>query len=616
MRPQADEHVGDIGGLFVKIASVEKYVDLLVALLRAANIEDALAGAIFVQSTKKWLSPRSPTTPSLTAEPDTDALAALVAAKFSESLAKHFREKFVRSPQHVIELMGQLLQNFAAEHESKTKVIDEGNLPSRENLKRLTHPSPATHDKDNDVNSQDLVSFAISILHTLLTSPDFKKTAQIAVIIESMLPVIRYLAKTKHVAPLINNAATNLLQLVQPAAISSPITDPQAQNRMTLKTALEDLGSPEPPDRVWALSTIRRLVEDPIAFFIIDVPSLTHTLLSTSVADAESYVHTAAIPVIVSLAVRASNPTIRILVEAFLDTDERSLRLKKEREVGEALDFRLRVGEILHNVLTEDKFWDANTDVGAKYASVRLIVEAMLNVASRRGQRKQTLTKRDERERTEQRQQEEGEAAWGGPIPNLLDAATGDVAEQAEREALFKVVQGWEDTGLEEDVRVRASAMSVLRSVMERRLVMLGQVTVDAALQTVLLILTMETGEVKGILRRAAVLVVMGLLKGMDGLLEDGQEDTVGMGSTQMEEVERVMQWAMDEDADGLVRDHASSVVESMDTWRLKKLYRVRDAGANLGPDLSLEGHMQGLTVQLLADRGGRAKKSLVEEIE
>lgn len=616
MRPQASKHAGDMEGLFGRIASVEKYVGILVALLREADIEDALAGAIFIQSTKKWLSPHSQTTPSLTVEPDTDPLSALVAAKLSESLATHFKEKFARSPQHVVELMGQLLQNFASEHRNRIKGLENSNRPSREILKRLTHRSPAIYDEAGDVNSEDLVSFAISILSTLLSSPDFKRTPQIADIIEAMLPSIRYLANTNHNLPLITNAATNLLQLVQPTSVSSTAPDPQLQHRVTLQNALEDLASPEPPIHVWALSTIRRLVEDPVAFPIIDVPSLTHALLSTSVADAESYVHTASVPVVVSLAVRASNPTIRILVEAFTDTDERSLGLKKEREVEEALDFRLRVGEILDNFLAEDAFWDASTGVGAKYASVKLIVEAILSVASRRGRRKQTLGKRDERTRMEQRQQEEGEAAWGGPIPNLLDPAADDVAEQAERDALFKVVQGWEDTGLEEDVRVRTSAMSVLRSVMERRLGMLGQVAVDAALQMVLLIVTMETSEAKGILRRAAVLVIMGLLKGMDGMLEDGRESAAGLGLKQMEEVERVMQWATEEDTDGLVRDHAGSVVEGMETWRMNKLYRVRDAVPHLEGNLSLEGHVRGLTVQPLADKGGRAKKGLVEEIE
>jgi hypothetical protein len=148
--------------------------------------------------------------------------------------------------------------------------------------------------------------------------------------------------------------------------------------------------------------------------------------------------------------------------------------------------------------VAEDAFWLSNATVSAKYASLKFVIEATLSLASRRGQRKQTLVKRNELLEVERKQQEEGEAAWGGPIPNLLDPDAGNAAEQAERDALLKIVQGWEDTGLEEDVRIRASGLSVLSSVLEKRIELLSQVTVDAALQMALLIVTMETGEAKG----------------------------------------------------------------------------------------------------------------------
>ncbi|KAJ4354398.1 uncharacterized protein N0V89_006134 [Didymosphaeria variabile] len=619
-RIQANDDVGNMGDLLARMANVDQYVGLLVSLLVEANVEDSTAGAIFIQSTRQWLSPGSQSATSLTNEPDLDPLSALINAKFSEALATQFKEKFARSPQHIIELMGQLLQNFVAEHQTRTRNLKNRDEPSRANLGKLVQHASATQVEGNDGGSEDIVSFAISITSTLISSPDFKRTPEIAKVIDAMLPSLQYLSQANYevsIPPLISNAATNILQIIQPATVPTPAIDPQVQHRAILKTALTDLTSPEPPNRVWALSTIRKLIQDPVAFPIIDVPSMTHTLLSASVADTESYVYTAAIPVVVDVAVRAPNPTVRIIVDAFVDIDERSLRLRKEQEVEEALNFRLRLGETLNNFVLEDAFWLSSTAVSAKHASLKLIVEATLSLASRRGQRKKTLAKRNELFEAEREQQEEGEAAWGGPIPNLLDPDADNPAEQAERNALFKIVQGWEDTGIEEDVRIRASALSVLSSVLEKRLELLSQVTVDAALQIVLLIVTMETAEAKGILRRAAVLAVMGLLRGMDGLLQDGKESVAGLGARQTEEVERVLRWARDEDVDGLVRDHATNVVEGLETWRMKKLYRIRDEGLRLGPDLGFEGNLQGLNVQPLSGQRDTGRKGpIVEEIE
>lgn len=619
-RTPVNDDMGNMGGLLARIAKVDQYVTFLVSLLGEANVEDSIAGAIFIQSTKHWLSPESRSATSLTIELDVDPLSALIDAKFSEALATQFKEKFARSPQHIIELMGQLLYNFVQEHKTKIQDLRNKNKPSRANLGKLAQSPSTTQAESNDSGSEDLVSFAISIIGTIISSPGFHRTPEIAEVIDSMLPSLQYLSQSGlelPLTPLIRNAASNILQNITTTSAPTPAADPQAQHRATLKTALTDILSPEPPNRVWALSAIRKLVQDPLAFPIIDVPSLAHTLLSASVADAESYVYTAAIPAVVELVIRAPNPTIRILVDAFVDIDERSLRLKKDKEIEEVLDFRLRVGEILNNFVSEDAFWRSDVAVSAKYASLKLIIEALLSLASRRGQRKKTLAKRNELLEAERKQQEEGEAAWGGPIPNLLDPDADNAAEQAERDALFKIVQGWEDTGIEEDVRVRASALSVLGNVLEKRLELLSQVTVDAALQMVLLIVTIETVEAKGILRRAAVLVAMGLLRGMDGLLEEGKESVAGFGARQMEEVERVMRWARNEDVDGLVRDHAGSVVEGLETWRMKKLYKIRDEGLRLGPDLGLEGHLQGLNIQPLSgQQDTRRKGPIVEEIE
>jgi hypothetical protein len=617
-RVTAVKDTADTGDIFFRIGSLDQRVNLLVSLLAEANIEDNILGTIFLHTMRKWLAPSRSTNPSLTHEPDTDPLLALSNAKFGQAMASKFEDKLARSPHHIIELVDQLLRNYIDEHQTLSKKLKRVNKPSRASLSNLIQlPSTSLPKSENE--NDDIASFALSILNTLIASPDFKRLPETTNLLDSILPSLQYLAQTSDIppiSPLIANAATNVIQIVQPTSAPTISVDPQAEQRAILKTALADLTSPEPPNRAWALSALRKLIQMPTSFPVIDVPSLTQAILSASVADPDSYVYTAAIPVLVALTIRAPNPTVKIIVNAFTDVDERSLRLKKDKEIEQALDFRLRVGEIINNIILENQFWYSHTG-SINLSTLRLIVEATLSLASRRGQRKETLAKRNQLLDLEIKQQEEGEAAWGGPIPNLFDPDAENPVEQAERNALFKILQGWEDTGLEEDVRIRVSALSILSTVMEKRLALLDQTTVDAVLHIILLILTMEQGVAKGILRRAGVFVVMGLLRGMDALLEDGKESNAGLGVKQMEEVERVIRWAGSEDKDGLVRDHAGSVLEGLETWRMKKLYKVRDESFRLGPNLGLEGNLRGLDIRPLQGSEGEGTTGrIVEEIE
>ena len=344
-------------------------------------------------------------------------------------------------------------------------------------------------------------------------------------------------------------------------------------------------------------------------------------ILSASLADPESYVHSAAIPVLVSLALTAPHPTLKILIDAFQDVDELSLSLtggrmtsEKERELQESLDYRLRVGEVLSTILLSDDFWFSKTDVDVKYAAIRNLTDACLSLASRRGQRKQTQKSKQAVSLQIVQQQQEAEAAWGGPIPNILEPdRAASAQDQKDYEALSKIVKGWEETGVEEDVRIRASALSLFGIVLEKRGHFVGQASVDAGLQIVLLVLTAETAEPFFILRRAAVLVVMGLLRALDKSLDAGEAGPVDLGMRQQDEVERVLRWVRGEDKDELVRDHAASVIEGLETLRMKKLYRVRDECVRLGPNLGLEGGLRGLNV---TPAGEEKRRMVMEEIE
>ncbi|KAF2189557.1 hypothetical protein K469DRAFT_658488 [Zopfia rhizophila CBS 207.26] len=627
-RKTDDSGPAGMGCLLSHIEKLDDRVASLVTFLAEANIDDDVAGIIFLNTTKRWLSAGQTTQEpkaSLIHDKDADPLGTLADAKLSEAMATKFKDKLARSPRHIVELVGQLVQEFVSEHKSKSNKIANSNNPSRANLGNfvdLQSKSGQPLAIGSDSEAEDLVSFALSILSTVVTSPDFKKNPDTSQLFSTILPSLQYLFNPQQILPLppaIKNAATNLISILQPApeSASPHPKDDTVHYRTTLHTALSDLTSSEPPNRTWALSALQKLMNDPTAFPLIDVPSTTHMILSSAIADSESYVYTAAIPVLVSLATLSPNPTVRILTDAFMDVDERALRLRKEKETQKALDYRLRIGEVLNQFVLADEFWSVRGgNVGSRYGTLKMLVETTLSLAGRRGQRTASLERRNEIAALERKEQEEGEKAWDGPIPNLLADENENPAEQKEREALAKIVEGWQDTGIEEDVRIRASTLSILGSVLEKRLQSVNQPVVDAALQMVLMILVMERGNEKEILRRAAVLVVMGLLKGMDGLLEEGNKSVVGLGLKETEEVERVMKWVRDEDGDALVKSHAENVLEGMETWRMKKWFGIKEQ-VILGPDLGLEGNLRGLNVNpLVGERESGWRAPIVEEIE
>ena len=70
-----------------------------------------------------------------------------------------------------------------------------------------------------------------------------------------------------------------------------------------------------------------------------------------------------------------------------------------------------------------------------------------------------------------------------------------------------------------------------------------------------------------------------------------------------------------------MVRDHAATVLEGMDTLRMRRLYKIRDAGGvGITSDLGLEssGGLRGLDVNVTPAVGndGQKRRLVVEEIE
>ncbi|KAH9870765.1 hypothetical protein IAQ61_006243 [Plenodomus lingam] len=633
---------GEISGpsamssILTRIENLSTRVELLAFLLVDADIPDAIAGTIFLMVTKRWLSPAKKATASLTYETDTDLLAPLIDAKLSEMLAIKFKDKFARSPRNIIELMAQLIQNTVDRYKLKlpagSKSLAASCAMFEHIVKQKDGDQREAHAAGGDTTDDDLVTYALGILNALMSSPGFQQSPEIIAALNTTLPSLTYLTQqhsNADISTLIRSSASTLLQLISAlnssaTATTTPFIDPLSDYRATLKTVLSEITSADPPNRVWALSTLHSLIRNPIAFPVVDIPSLIHMLLSSSLADPESYVHTAAAPVILSLAIRIPTFVVKTITEAFLDIDEVSLKSghgkeaeEKERALQESLDYRLRIGELLHTIVLSQELWQGpSSNKGTHYETLRQIFKACLVLASRRGRRHDTQTSRILISNASRRIQEETEEAWGGPVPNVLEPEGHDPKDQAELDALSNILREWEDTGLEEDVRIRTSALSVLSTVLEYRLDLLPQAMVDTSLQMVLTMLPMETSRGKAMLRRAGLLVLLGLLRGLDTALDEDRGGVADVNIMQQREIEKIIRWVKDEDGDALTRGHAASVLEGLETMRMKKLYRIRDGGLRLGPNLELEGKLRGLDVTPGGNRDTTTRGTMVEEVE
>ncbi|KAF1834215.1 hypothetical protein BDW02DRAFT_344277 [Decorospora gaudefroyi] len=456
IRHRSGEKSGGMDSIFAQISGLDTRVKLLVSLLRDAKISDDVAGSVFLAATKAWLVPAKSNKTSLMDDDSIgDPLSALTNAKLAEALAQIFQENFARSPQHIVELMAQLIHNFVGEQKARAEKAEAG-LSTRAMLGKIVQKSEGEAvDEEGDSEDEDLVSFALSILNTLVGSPDFKQTPATTQTLQALIPSLSHIAHpppTQSTSPLLSNAATTLIHQIAPPIptpspnpTAKPPPDPLAPHRATLKTCLTDLHSPSPPNRTWAVHKLHTLLKSPSTFPIIDIPSLTHTLLSAALSDPESYVHLAAIPVLVDLAIRAPSPVLAILLHAFLDTDERSLKTAnthtqhgtEEQILTQALDFRLRIGEVLNNYILSPS---SSSSTPIPPTHLQKIIQACLSLASRRGgSRTQTQHLRNTLTATRAQKQKDAEQAWGGCVPDLF-LEPGD--DGAEFEALRRVVEG------------------------------------------------------------------------------------------------------------------------------------------------------------------------------
>lgn len=425
-----------------------------------------------------------------------------------------------------------------------------------------------------------ILSVTLSILNHVISAPHFQKSnlkPGVLNLIESSLE--RY---TRVEIAAVAQTARNLLSLLQyrdqldETEGATPPTDKQVEDRSTYNLAISYITDSEspPPVKAEGLNLISGLIQSSSP--ALDIPTVL-VLLSRLLTESEDFINLRVIKMFVELANKHPKTICQEILDHYLDPKEFS-----------TTDTRLRFGEALLQVV--ERLGKTFTgDVATQ------VCEVLLSISSRRGRRPKTEMKQQREARQEEKDNKEAAEAWGGEVPDMSD----DVTEQENmnNEILSRIVEGWESKRGSEDVRMRASALSILSSAIETNISDIGPSLTSAGVDLCLYVLTFELEVEKGILRRAAIIYILGFARALDGARREGRRLGFGLTDKSRKDIVRTLRYIAATDNDGMVQQHARDVIESLENLEMSDLlHRMPHEGGDiervvrLGERLDLQG--------------------------
>ncbi|EDN02459.1 predicted protein [Histoplasma mississippiense (nom. inval.)] len=637
--------------LLMKI--LDDRIDGVLELLGLDPQSEELAGDIFLHVSRKWLLGHSEN--HTQKEPEflhggedlQTTLQKLTSAKFTEKLLNKFKDSLARHPDRILGIVEQLIQS---EVSLRTKTAHgKLNNPSFQSLGNIVENSQGISDNDNPEQSESL-SASFSLLSTILASPDFFLS-------ETLSPVIqRIKVQLDNLLPNLPshlmqpaNTASMLLEMTlssslsperKPEAISSRISDLEKHRQ-----ALEHLSSPLPPIQAEGLTILSCLITESSP--VLDIPatlSLLLSLLSNSNIESSSndeFVYLHVIKIIGILASRHPRTVIGSLAERYADRSEQH-SLEQRLKIGEAL---LRAVQELGNALVED--------------TARTLGGTMVSVAGRRGRKPSAKRARGEMAKKLTTQPTETEDDTldreAADLMQQIDEAMDSEVENPALEAYSaNIIDAWAAgaaSDLEpDDLRVRASAMSILASAIQTNVAGLGPSVVSSSVDLALSTLNFEQGPESVILRRAAIILILDLVKALDTARENGINLGFGFSYStttnndnqstdfinpqlrypnqgiigNIPDILRVLTFVETSETDPIVRGHIRVLIESFEAWLEKSLLwgvRTRE-GMGEQPSFELGDRLAGLDIHPRVDGGGGSGRQgsgqgpRIEEIE
>jgi Required for nuclear transport of RNA pol II C-terminus 1/Required for nuclear transport of RNA pol II C-terminus 2 len=596
--------------LFRQLNMMEARISRFMELISNDNVELKVIGELFLQLTRESLLPGK-STKSLAHEDDN--FQALVRAQVLRNLLEQFGSKLATDMQQTYELVNQLLEESLQSNQGAKKHLPTDRI-TRTDFSQIVPSDIATIPGEKwslSEDSDDLIATSVSLLNAMLDART-RTSDSTRPILASILQNLQTLSSNPpaNLSPSTLSAIASSILLLT-AQLSVPDKDNigavQSVDETLLTRLAADLASPLPPTRVSALNTLLQVILDTTHILPMDVPTLALLLLNIIRTDSDSFVYSAAISTLSALAVTrdSSGFTLRTTVDTFADQPEQI-----------DLDGRLRIGEALSTII--EAIADASR-AGKHVASEKLlgqVVSRVLTVASRRGKRTREAKDRERTARLARLRQKQAETAWGGEVPELADLEENQTPEsdydEAQENEARTVVEGWANTGHEEDVRIRTSALSILSTILEHASPSsIDPETLSGAAEVPCRILARELDPSKGVLRRAAVMVFMAELRAEHSAFQEAGEKLKrsGWDGRTWMTIEETLYQSRDTDEDEIVRGHARAVLVSLDSFRFTRIAASSQAApAEMGLT-----SLKGLEVNL---PDPERKKPRIEEIE
>ena len=530
-------------------AGIEARASVLVDVMRrGCPAEDV--SALFLDLLRSWVISASEaadiTTPTAKSNEDPDsALKELFKMTLLQKLLEQASEKLVSDFDQLLELICHVLKG-----DEKVHMADE------------------------------LIGVILSLLNLVITAPTFKKSD---INDEELLIVESGLSRLSNENRAVSQTASNLSMLLRyrgemdnegdsgPALSKRQVEDRRVYN--LAMTYITESDNP-PPVVSEGLNMLSGLISSESS--ILDITA-TLVLMSNLLANNEDYINLRVVKIFTQIASRHPKTTVIELLDHYVDAQEKS-----------NTDNRLRFGEALLQVierLGETFTGDVAQQVG----------EALLSIAGRRGYRPKTKAKKAREDRMQELKRNKGEFE---DDDDGLEEELITEKDKADNEILTQIVRGWDSKRGAEDVRMRASALSIFGRAMETNVGGLGPTLASGGVDLCVNVLTLEPEMEKAILRRSAIVAVLSFVRALQQAKESGRSLGFGLTDSSRQDITRTLEYVAGTDNDGLVQQHARDVVESLENWQMTTLLPPqttseprgfeRLAGLSVNPDLNL----------------------------
>ncbi|KAI0885030.1 uncharacterized protein GGS22DRAFT_200122 [Annulohypoxylon maeteangense] len=444
------------------------------------------------------------------------------------------------------------------ERETMSEKLVTGWKQSLELVSQFLDRSQASSTATND----DTTALALSLLNLVVTAPGFQKSNVPADILESIEDSLERISRSQDAD--VSHTARNLSLLLKyrdalddsSEQIMAP-TDRQIEDRKTYNLAISYITQADspPPVRTEGLNLLSGLLRANSP--ILDIQA-TLVLLSSLLNEDDDYINLTVVRLFAQLANKHPRSTLKEILDHYVDANEL-----------EQTDTRLRFGEALLQVI--QRLGETFSGEPANQAA-----EALLSIAGRRAHRPKTKAKQERADRLQQMRNKAARDAWQGEVPSLADLDSDeeneDEEQKARNEIISQIVSGWDSKRGAEDIRMRASALSIFSVCIETNISGLSPPLIEGAVDLCLAALTLETGPETGILRRAAIILIHHVIKALAEAREGGRRLGFALAEASREQVAQTLGYVAQMDGDGLVRQHARDVVEGLRNWRLGAL--------------------------------------------